>query len=123
MKLQNTVIALTAGLFVVCAGGCLVMTGESTDESGTKVTQSTLEQIEVGTTTETWVRATLGEPSGERVIDEEKKIKVLRYEYSETRSGGGAVFLIWAGGSQTTSTSTTYFEITDGIVTRHWRES
>lgn len=117
MRQFLTVVALAGCLTL---SGCLVMGGSSIDESGVKVTESTLDQVEVGTTTRDWLLGALGEPTSRNVVDE--NTEVLRYAWSRTKSKGGAVFLIYAGGSETVEKTTAYFEVTDGIVTRFWTE-
>ncbi len=109
-------------VFSIVAGGCLVMSGKSIDESGVRISRVTLDQVVVGETTESWVVALLGEPNTTRVVNEDADIRILIYRHRVTRSEGGTVFLIFAGGSETTRTSTTYFEVTEGVVTRYWTE-
>ena len=55
-------------------------------------------------------------------VTEEPSVAILRYEYSRTKASGGAVFLIFAGGSKNSDVAVTFFEVTDGIVTRYWTE-
>ncbi|MHC5028229.1 MAG: hypothetical protein ACYTGR_15865 [Planctomycetota bacterium] len=110
-------------LFVIAASGCLVVSGSSFDQSGVKVSAVTTGQIEAGVTTEDWIIATLGEPSTRTTVSETPAVAILKYEYTETKSEGGAVFLIFAGGSSRTRTDITYIEVTDGIVTRFWSET
>ena len=107
--------------FAMTASGCLVVSGRSSHESGVRITDSTMRQIEVGHTTETWVVAALGEPTCRTKLDDHTVLS--RYEHCETQSEGGAVFLIFAGGSETTKRSTTYFEYTDGVLSRTWSET
>ena len=104
------------------APGCLVVTGSTVDQSGVRVSQATLGQIEVGVTSEDWIIATLGEPSMRTTVTEEPSVAILRYEYSHTKASGGAVFLIFAGGSSSSDVKVTFFEVTDGVVTRYWTE-
>ena len=119
-KLLITGALLTS--FAITASGCLVVSGKSYDQSGVHISQATMRQIEVGRTTEQWVIAALGEPSSRAEVGDEKDIVLLRYEYRAKRSEGGAVFLIFAGGSETTRRITTYFEFTDGLLSRTWTE-
>ena len=112
-----------AALCCLAAGGCLVVSGTSAHESGVRVSAATLDQIEPGKTTEAWLLATLGEPTSRTKVDCKDSVEILRYEHSTRKSSGGAVFLIFAGGSEHSSRSVAYFEVTDGIVTRAWTES
>lgn len=108
--------------FVITASGCLIVSGKSYDQSGVHISRATMSQIEIGRTTEQWVIAALGEPSSRAEVGGEEDIVLLRYEYRVRRSEGGAVFLIFAGGSETTRRTTTYFEFTDGYLSRTWKE-
>jgi outer membrane protein assembly factor BamE (lipoprotein component of BamABCDE complex) len=116
------ILALVLGAFAVAIPGCLVTSGKSIEESGVRVTASTLEQIEPGVTTEAWVRATLGEPTAVTVVEGRENVRVLRYDYTVTKSEGGAVFLLFAGGSTSKTTTRSFFEFTDGVVSRCWTE-
>ena len=110
-------------LFVITAGGCLVVTGKSIDTSGVQISKSTLKQIEIGETSEAWLVATLGEPTSRTVVESHPDTAVLRYEYTVAKSKGSAIFLIFAGGSEEKTTTSTYFEVVDGVVSRWWTET
>jgi outer membrane protein assembly factor BamE (lipoprotein component of BamABCDE complex) len=117
----------TAAGLILCAStlamtGCLIMSGKSIDESGTRVTHNTLNQVETGVTTEAWVRATLGAPSEETVVEDYNHVRILRYDHVVEKSEGGAVFLLFAGGSDKRTVTRSYFEITNGVVTKFWKE-
>ena len=88
-----------------------------------RVSAATLSQVEPGKTTEAWLLATLGEPTSRTKVECKDNVEILRYEHSVHKSSGGAVLLIFAGGSDHKSRSVAYFEVTDGIVTRAWTES
>jgi outer membrane protein assembly factor BamE (lipoprotein component of BamABCDE complex) len=102
--------------------GCLIMSGKSIDESGVQVSSDTLRQVEPGVTSEAWLVATLGEPSERTTVEDQERVEILRYDYTIAKSEGGTVFLLFAGGSETRKTTRTYFEVTDGVVTRYWTE-
>ena len=108
--------------FVSFASGCLIISGKSVNESGTLISSATLNQIEPGHTTEAWLIAMLGEPDRRSDVEGQEGVSVLRYDYCVTKSEGGAVFLIFAGGSETTRVTKTYFEVVDGVVSRSWTE-
>ena len=113
---------IVLGVLVLTASGCLVVSGKSIDESGVRISQETLREVEPGTTTEAWLVATLGEPSERTIVEGQEHVRILRYDLTVSRAEGGAVFLIFAGGSETTHTSRTFFELVDGVVTRYWTE-
>jgi hypothetical protein len=109
--------------FIAFSTGCLVMSGKSIDESGVRVTASTLGQVEPGRTTGAWLIATLGEPTARSSVAGLPGLEILRYDFERRTSEGGTVFLIFAGGKETSACDRTYFEVTDGVVTRYWKES
>ena len=115
--------ASLASAFLAAASGCLVVSGNSVEESGVRVSESTLGQIEVGTTTEAWLLASLGEPTDISDVAGHEGVKIYKYKHVVRKAKGGAVFLIYAGGSTDEKQSVAYFEVTDGIVTRYWVES
>ena len=108
-------------------GGCLVTSGQSIDERGVRITGKTLNQVELGTTSESWLRAALGEPTSAREIagesDGDPTIKILRYDHIVKKSSAGTVFLLFSGGSESKRTTSTFFELQDGVVVRYWTEA
>ncbi|MCZ6836208.1 MAG: hypothetical protein O7G85_10575 [Planctomycetota bacterium] len=119
---KQIILGILLAGFISVASGCLIVSGKSTKESGTRISNTTLGQIEPGVTTESWLIATLGEPDRRSDVEGQEGVSVLLYEHCETKSDGTAVFLIFAGGSDVTRITTTYFEVDDGIVTRTWTE-
>lgn len=117
---QFVALALAGG-FLFASGGCLITSSSKTEESGTKVSQMTLNQIRPGETTETWLLATAGEPSSRRAADEHTSI--LRYDHVTTTSSGGTVFLLFAGNNKREQSSSVIFEVRDGVIERYWTES
>ena len=99
------------------------MSGKSIDESGVRVSQTTMNQIEPGVTTESWLIATLGEPTERTVIESELPTHILRYDHVVTRKSGGTVLFIFAGGSEERAVNRAYFETINGVVTRQWTDS
>ncbi len=120
--IRRILISLTAVAFAIMTPGCLVVTGSSYHESGVKVTLTTLDRLEVGSTTEAWVIATLGEPTARTEVEGQPNVAILRYEQRTTEHSGGTVLFLFAGGKDESHTSTAYIEVTDGIVTDFWTE-
>ena len=116
---------LAAPLLASCLllGGCLVTSGNSIDERGVRITQQTLDQVELGTTRESWLRAALGEPTNAREVDGDPAVKILRYDYILKKTSAGTVFLLFSGGSESKRTTSTFFELQDGVVVRYWTEA
>jgi hypothetical protein len=126
MSISISVIRQAASLalafvFLFAAGGCLVTSGSKTTQSGASVSEVTLDQIRPGQTTEAWLVAAAGQPSSRAKVDDHTEI--LRYDHVETRSSGGTVFLLFAGGSTRQKTTSVRFEVTDGVIQRYWTES
>ena len=118
----RTAAAVLVTGFALSAGGCLVTTSNHTDVEGQKISSATLDQVVPGTTTEAWVRATLGEPTCETVVEDNASMRILRYDYSRKSKSGGSVFLLYAGSSSNEAVQSTYFELQDNIVQRFWTE-
>ena len=119
---RAVITILAAGVFLLTAVGCLVTSGNNIQETGVRVSSNTLAQIEVGRTTEAWLIAALGEPDARTPVAGEEGVQILRYNHSVNRSGHGTVFLLFAGHHDRSETSSAYFEVTDGIITRYWTE-
>ncbi|MEO1582964.1 MAG: hypothetical protein AAFR96_00125 [Planctomycetota bacterium] len=111
-----TALALT---LVVSTSGCIH--GSSvTSESGVRVGSTTFSRIEPGVTTKDWIRTTLGEPQRRSVSEGGRELWVYDYERTERSRG---TFLLVIGGSDTSTTSTvTYVEFKDGVVTQAWQD-
>ena len=120
--IRRMLISLTAVAFAITTTGCLVVTGSSYHESGVKVTPTTLDRIELGTTTEAWVIAALGEPTERTEVEGQPDVAILRYEHRTTEHSGGTVLFLFAGGKDESHTSTAYIEVTNGVVTDYWTE-
>lgn len=103
--------------------GCLVTSSNTTTESGIRVSEATLSQVEPGRTTEAWLIALLGEPSSRVAVKDRPGQEILRYDFSRVEASGGSVFLIFGGSSRRETNQRVFFEVTDGVVTRHWQES
>ncbi len=120
--LGRSIVIVAASAALASSSGCLIVSGSSSYETGVRVTQATLAQVEVGTTTTSWLLATIGEPTSRRKVEGKENVEILVYNHRLHESSGGAVFLIFAGGKEHTTKSVAYFEVTEGIVTRHWVE-
>jgi hypothetical protein len=116
---RRTAVAIgVLSALMALAQGCLIAGNSRTTSSGTKVAQSTFEQITPGSTTIGWVHATLGEPDSKTQDGDDQ---VWKYTYKEQTDTSGAVFLIFAGSSTNQTTNTVFIEFKDGVVIKKWR--
>ena len=101
-----------------CIPGCLVAGNSSTTYTGTRVAQSTFEQIKPGSTTIGWIHATLGDPNSKTTDGDNV---VWKYTYTEHTQSNGAVFLIFAASNSNETVNTVFIEFKDGTVINKWR--
>ncbi|SRR5690554_1008629 len=113
---------LTVAAFLFCAAGCLITSHKATHESGIEVGRGTLRQIEPGKTTEQWLLAALGEPTSRAIVRGPDDVHILGYSHEKMKKSRGSLFLLFSGSSKKIDKRTTYFEITNGVVTRYWVE-
>lgn len=108
-------------VFGVVLSGCI--SGRSNvryGEKGPAVGAETLGQIEVGTTRKEWLLGTLGEPTSETRTPEGTEI--LKYVYTKEVDSDFKAFLFLSFDDKREERTVLYFEITDGTVTRYWKE-
>jgi len=121
MKKKILTLVILAGS-TIALSGCLIASSNSTYETGRRVTDNTKSQVHIGHTSDDWLVATLGEPTERSKVEGQDNVEIWRYSYNKREESGGTVFLLFAGSSSKTISTTTYFELTDGVVTRYWSE-
>lgn len=119
---KRTLAMVSVLALALSAGGCLVTSGKSMNESGMKVSSSTLKQVELGTTSAAWLVATLGEPTEKTVVEGHPNVEIYRYDHVTTSRSSGTIFLLFATGAKKQVSERSFFEITDGVVTKFWKE-
>ena len=109
-------------MFLMClvTSGCVVCSDTTSQESGKKLENSTLKQLEPGQTTKDWAMSVLGTPSSRNKLD--NGIEVWKYEYSKTINKEFAVFLLLASDSEKKVSQSVCLEFKDNILTRYWSE-
>ncbi len=107
-----------AGFFV---SGCVVARSTSIEESGRKIGESTLSQLENQVTTQDWVRAVLGEPTKRESVSEATEVWVYEYTLKKEKSTG--VIVLLSSKDEKVESQSVYLEFTDGILTKHWTET
>jgi len=120
MSFRTTVAIVLLACLSIPLTGCLITGDHHESTSGTQVSDATFNQIKPNSTTEDWIRATLGTPSTESILRDGGRI--LKYSYTEKRESSGAVFLIFGGHDEKRIDHTAFFEIHGGVVTKAWRE-
>jgi outer membrane protein assembly factor BamE (lipoprotein component of BamABCDE complex) len=106
-------------LVLLLCGGCLVTHNSNHSRSGNYVSDATLNQVQPGKTTVSWIRATLGPPT---VVEKlEDGTQIWKYNYTERQDSSGTVFIFFAGNDVKETAGTVFIEIKDGIVRRTWR--
>ncbi len=114
-------LILLCMVFGFALSGCI--SGRSDVRYGSKgpaAGTDTLRQIQVGVTSKEWLLGTLGEPTSHSQTPEGTEI--LRYVYTKTVDSDFSAFLLLNFDDKREERTVLYFEITDGIVTRYWRE-
>jgi hypothetical protein len=87
---------------------------------GPAVPSSTLRQIKVGETSKSWLLGVMGEPS--RSARTSANTEVLTYVYTKTVDSNFNFFIFFDSDNRRDERTVHVFEVTDGIVTRHWKE-
>lgn len=119
--IRRTLVVMGLSVALAALGGCLVSKSRTMNESGVRVSKSTLNQVKAGETTEAWVVATLGPPTSRSPVDEQTEI--LRYDHRVETRKGGQVFLLFHGAEKLQTTNSVFFEMKEGVVSRYWTES
>jgi outer membrane protein assembly factor BamE (lipoprotein component of BamABCDE complex) len=119
MSIRNGLFIGTILLCAVANFGCLVGGSSTVKRDGSYVSDSTLNTIKAGETTQAWVLATLGEPSKKTEI--EPGHELWKYEYKEKTSSDGYVFLVFGGSDSKETAGKVFVELKDGVVTKSWR--
>lgn len=109
----------TACLLVGCISG-----SADVRMSGRHIGAETISQIEPGTTTRSWVRATMGEPTSiATATNTDGESEIWRYEWHVKKKSSGYVFPVVAGSANVEYNGAAFVEFADGIVVRAWRDS
>jgi outer membrane protein assembly factor BamE (lipoprotein component of BamABCDE complex) len=104
-------------------GGCISGSAD-VKMSGRHIGAATISQIEPGHTTQSWVRATLGDPTSiATATNAEGESEIWRYEWNVRKKSSGYVFPVVAGSANVEYNGVAYVEFEDGVVVRAWRDS
>lgn len=115
---------LTIGIFT--QSGCLINSYSREYETGTHISQTTLDRIEPGVTTQGWVRSVLGEPSRTDTFqpqNTDQNGEIWVYDWQKTHSSSGSIIFIINTSSKKSQSETYYIEFIDGVVNRTWTDN
>jgi outer membrane protein assembly factor BamE (lipoprotein component of BamABCDE complex) len=104
---------------MIAAPGCLVGGRSDVRREGTFVAASTLDQIEPGKTSKSWVKAVVGEPTHRVKIGPNHE--VWKYAYTETKNSSGYVFLVFGTSNKKVTDSNVFVEFEGDVVSKTWR--
>ena len=119
MKLKFAAF-LTLILSCLFASGCVISRRTSIEESGKKIGESTLNQLENGVTTKNWVQAVLGEPTRKKPVSKVTEIWV--YEYMLKKESSTGVIVLLSSDDEKVESQSVYLEFADGLLKRYWTE-
>ncbi|MCF3648933.1 hypothetical protein [Synoicihabitans lomoniglobus] len=111
-----------ATAWVLLVSGCAVINSHQDSHfSGNRVSTETLNKVQPGVTTESWLVATLGEPSRKDQVD--PGTKILRYTSKHVTRIDTELLLVLDTSSRKEDITTVFFEIQDGVLSRYWSEN
>jgi hypothetical protein len=112
---------LLSGVIVLTGFGCISSRSDVTyGAKGPAVPYSTLRQIKCGKTSKTWLLGVMGEPT--RAVRSSADTEVLTYEYTKTVDSDFNFFIFLNADNRREERTVHVFEVTNGIVTKHWKE-
>ncbi len=117
---STMIIGLCVALGIVLTGCISSRSDVRYGDKGPVVGSDTLRQIEVGSTSKEWLLGTLGEPTSETRTPEGTEI--LKYVYTKKVDSDFDAFIFLSFDDQREERTVLYFELTDGTVTRYWKE-
>jgi hypothetical protein len=112
--------ASVLALVLVCGCGPIVSSHNTVKRSGPEVGAATFAEVRPGKTTGDWVLAALGEPSRRATLADGSELWV--WTTKEHKSGSGSVWLLYGGQSDKETLRNAYVQVTDGVVTKKWRD-
>ena len=110
------------GALVLAAGfGACSSTPSEPADGGIRIGDKTLEQFQVGATTEHWLISIIGQPTSVTEVEGlGEPTSILRYSVIERSDGG--VFAFFSGSDPPKTTATIYFVVRSGIITQFWAD-
>lgn len=100
--------------------GCIIARSSTREESGKKIGEATLRQLEVDSTTQDWVLSVLGEPTRRSAIEEGAEIWV--YEYQLKKESRVGVVVLLSSEDEKIENQSVFLEFKNKVLTRYWIE-
>lgn len=100
--------------------GCLIASSKEQSIRGAYVQPNTVSRVELNQTTTQEVEELMGQPSRTKLNDD--GTETWTWNWSKTTDESGAVFLIFAGGSEKTVHESVHIKFRDGIAIKKWRD-
>jgi outer membrane protein assembly factor BamE (lipoprotein component of BamABCDE complex) len=118
MKIPKMALSILG--IILLGSGCTIIDSRSeTTYSGTQVSDVTMAQLEVGTTTKKWVIATLGAPTSASQVD--ARTELLKYTATRTTDRHAGMIVILNSRQKTEERETVYLEFEDQVLRRYWK--
>jgi outer membrane protein assembly factor BamE (lipoprotein component of BamABCDE complex) len=119
MLLRRAALLALALVSATSLPGCLIGGHSNTEIHGTYVGAETISQIPAGKTAD-YGLARLGEPDSKTPVG--NGAELWKWGYSERKTSGGSVLLVFGASNNTERRSTAYVELRDGVVVHAWRD-
>lgn len=123
IKWKFSGLILCAALSSMVLGGCIIA-NSNRSFTGTSISNQTLKRVKLGKTTRQWLLSVLGEPTS--ATESPDGVEILKYDgVTESRDSISVTFFFpLVNVTETKKISEAhYFEIKDGIVQAHWKDS
>ena len=119
MKLPSYLVLGLAFTSALLSGCAVINSHSETKTYGTHVSQVTLDQVEVGRTTEDRVVATLGHPASQSDIEGGR---LLKYSSRQLTKINSELLFVLDTSSRKEVNRTVFFEFQEGVLSRLWVE-
>jgi len=101
------------------AGSCLIGSDTQTHHEGRRISQETLDRVQLGNS-EAYVLALLGEPTSRTPVESGRQ--VWKWAYRTVKRSEGSVLLLVSSDSRSEDSGAVFVEFQDGAVARTWRD-
>lgn len=119
---RTTTVALVAAavLAPMTMSGCLVTSGKKQHIHGAYVQPGTISKVRANHSTKSEVEELMGTPSETSINDD--GTETWTWKWTKHTDEGGAVFLVFAGGSEKTVHESVHVKFENDVVVKKWRD-